>query len=411
MFNIVVKGTVKELVAEANKLSWDAAKECKRQFMHDRLYYERKKDRIAPDYDRLFKHYAPMVASVVAALRQSLPATHTPRMFVARTLAFVQCLPYERAEGGFRRPFAVLTDLRGNCGSKTTLFLALLHHAYPTLDKCVCLIPQHVFAGVKLEKVEGDIMVGDENQFVAVEPVGIRQNVTMTDLQHSNIPPQHPTTHPSPPKSNAIKSSTMPSPPNLFKEALHQQMPRQPRPRRGKPPPYNQPTADNVSLGEQMQHQYYEERVVVLVQRCTEAETKLGVLTSERRDVDTQLQHLQMEIEFKRSTVAEAEALTQQLHAERRNRQALAHRRDFRDRDMACRELTHRCQRMTNDLVVATTRYEKSEAALEHLTGATEARKEDLRQLQADVQRLQAQLADARAAVESKDVALVAAKR
>ncbi|RLO01802.1 hypothetical protein DYB28_005895 [Aphanomyces astaci] len=172
MFNIVVKGTVKELVAEANKLSWDAAKECKRQFMHDRLYYERKKDRIAPDYDRLFKHYAPMVASVVAALRQSLPATHTPRMFVARTLAFVQCLPYERAEGGFRRPFAVLTDLRGNCGSKTTLFLALLHHAYPTLDKCVCLIPQHVFAGVKLEKVEGDIMVGDENQFVAVEPVG-----------------------------------------------------------------------------------------------------------------------------------------------------------------------------------------------------------------------------------------------
>ncbi|RHZ25926.1 hypothetical protein DYB26_005612 [Aphanomyces astaci] len=288
---------------------------------------------------------------------------------------------------------------------------------------------------------------------------GIRQNVTMTDLQHSNIPPQHPTTHPSPPKSNAIKSSTMPSPPNLFKEALHQQMPRQPRPRRGKPPPYNQPAADNVSLGEQMQHQYYEERVVVLVQRCTEAETKLGVLTSERRDVDTQLQHLQalahsqhdqlqtarqeyaslldwcrereahyqrtehdlaatdtlnqtlMEIEFKRSTVAEAEALTQQLHAERRNRQALAHRRDFRDRDMACRELTHRCQRMTNDLVVATTRYEKSEAALEHLTGATEARKEDLRQLQADVQRLQAQLADARAAVESKDVALVAAKR
>ncbi|RLO01801.1 hypothetical protein DYB28_005894 [Aphanomyces astaci] len=242
---------------------------------------------------------------------------------------------------------------------------------------------------------------------------GIRQNVTMTDLQHSNIPlpPQHPTTHPSPPKSNAIKSSTMPSPPNLFKEALHQQMPRQPRPRRGKPPPYNQPAADNVSLGEQMQHQYYEERVVVLVQRCTEAETKLGVLTSERRDVDTQLQHLQMEIEFKRSTVAEAEALTQQLHAERRDRQALAHRRDFRDRDMACRELTHRCQRMTNDLVVATTRYEKSEAALEHLTGATEARKEDLRQLQADVQRLQAQLADARAAVESKDVALVAAKR
>ncbi|RHZ23112.1 hypothetical protein DYB37_001817 [Aphanomyces astaci] len=124
---------------------------------------------------------------------------------------------------------------------------------------------------------------------------GIRQNVTMTDLQHSNIPlpPQHPTTHHSPAKSNAIKSSSMPSPPNLFKEALHQQMPRQPRPRRGKPPPYNQPTADNVSLGEQMQHQYYEERVVVLVQRCTEAETKLGVLTSERRDVDTQLQHLQ----------------------------------------------------------------------------------------------------------------------
>ncbi|ETV79420.1 hypothetical protein, variant [Aphanomyces astaci] len=348
---------------------------------------------------------------------------------------------------------------------------------------------------------------------------GIRQNVTMTDLQHSNIPlpPQHPTTHPSPPKSNAIKSS-MPSPPNLFKEAWHQQMPRQPRPRRGKPPPYNQPTADNVSLGEQMQHlkQYYEERVVVLVQRCTEAETKLGVLTSERRDIDTQLQHLQalahsqhdqlqtarqeyaslldwcrereahyqrtehdlaatdtlnqtlvhqvealnaarqafevewtkqrntwaqrqeeldasmthllqtqavlrndiltkdatiqdllvardhmesqrlhlksvnaglvdqvtklshravvlegqvqMEIEFKRSTVAEAEALTQQLHAERRDRQALAmqtqlenqqHRRDFRDRDMACRELTHRCQRMTNDLVVATTRLER----------------------------------------------------
>ncbi|RHY32622.1 hypothetical protein DYB32_002386 [Aphanomyces invadans] len=172
IFNIVVKGTVKELVAEANKLAWDAAKECKRGFLDERFYFERKKDSIAPDYDRLFKHYAPMVTSVVAALRHALPSTHTPRNFAALALAFVQSLPYERADGGYRRPLAVLTDLRGNCGSKTTLFLALVHHAYPTLDKCVCVIPNHVFAGIKLEKVEGDIMVGEDLQYVAVEPVG-----------------------------------------------------------------------------------------------------------------------------------------------------------------------------------------------------------------------------------------------
>ncbi|KAF0698654.1 Aste57867_10748 [Aphanomyces stellatus] len=172
LFNVVVKGKVKESVGAANKLAWETAREAKKAFLDARFYMERKKDSLAPDYDRLYKHYAPLVASVVAALRQSLPPNPSPRVFAGRALAFTQSLPYEKAEGGFRRPLSVLTELRGNCGSKTTLFLALMHHAFPTLEKCVCCVPHHVFGGIKIDKVEGDTMVGDDNQFVAVEPVG-----------------------------------------------------------------------------------------------------------------------------------------------------------------------------------------------------------------------------------------------
>ncbi|ETW00278.1 hypothetical protein H310_07658 [Aphanomyces invadans] len=129
---------------------------------------------------------------------------------------------------------------------------------------------------------------------------------------------------------------------------------------------------------------------------------------------------IQMEAEYRKATAAQVEALTEQVHAERRDRQAVAmqhqlesqtQRREFRDRDMACRDLSHRCQRLTNDLVVATIRYEKAEAALEHMLGGMEARKDDVRKLKGDVQKLEGKVADARAAVEGKEMALAAAKR
>ncbi len=103
------------------------------------------------------------------------PATGdvTPRRFLARALSFVQCIPYASLDGGLKRPLALLSCLAGNCGSKTTLLLALFSAAYPAGETRVVCVPAHVFGGAAVEIQSGDTVI--DGKFVAVEPVGPSQ--------------------------------------------------------------------------------------------------------------------------------------------------------------------------------------------------------------------------------------------
>lgn len=129
---------------------------------------------IVPDHARLADQYADDVMPLADALATDAPDART---YVARALAFTQAIPYEAgkngADRGYRRPLSVLARNRGDCDSKSTLFLALVRARHPELAAAVVYIPNHAFAGVGLDAQPGErTFVREGVRFVGMEPVG-----------------------------------------------------------------------------------------------------------------------------------------------------------------------------------------------------------------------------------------------
>lgn len=122
--------------------------------------------------------YAKPLATLAATLRAK---SKSPRAFVALALSMVQSLPYEArlwkgGDPGFRPPIALLGRRRGDCDSKTVLFLALVRAAYPELPLAVIYVPNHALAGVGLAPERGDkVLKASGTRFVVAEPVGPAQ--------------------------------------------------------------------------------------------------------------------------------------------------------------------------------------------------------------------------------------------
>lgn len=143
-------------------------------FLYRHRYTRLRNDGIVPDHARLAREYADDVAPLADALAVDAPDART---FVSRALAYVQAIPYEAgkngADKGYRRPLSVLARNKGDCDSKTTLFLALLESEHPEVASTVVYIPDHAFAGVALEPVAGErTFVRDGTTYVGMEPVG-----------------------------------------------------------------------------------------------------------------------------------------------------------------------------------------------------------------------------------------------
>ncbi len=133
---------------------------------------------IVPDHARLAELYADDVAPLAAALAKDAVDGRT---YVARTLAFVQAIPYEAGRNGkdrgYRRPLSVLARNKGDCDSKSALFLALVRAQHPELAATVVYVPNHAFAGVALEPEAGErSFVRDGVRYVGLEPVGPAKN-------------------------------------------------------------------------------------------------------------------------------------------------------------------------------------------------------------------------------------------
>ncbi len=137
-------------------------------------YTRLKNGGIVPDHARLADQYADDVMPLADALAADAPDART---YVARALAFTQAIPYEagknRADRGYRRPLSVLARNRGDCDSKSTLFLALVRARHPELGATVVYVPNHAFAGVALEAQPGERSFEREGvRYVGMEPVG-----------------------------------------------------------------------------------------------------------------------------------------------------------------------------------------------------------------------------------------------
>jgi hypothetical protein len=137
--------------------------------------------KVLPDHPRLVADYADDVAPLAEALAEGLDLGGEAgrRAFADRAVRFVQAIPYERRKGGgdrgYRRPLAVLAKNKGDCDSKTVLYLALVRAALPEVAGAVVYVPRHAFAALALPPARGDATVRvDGERFVLAEPVGPR---------------------------------------------------------------------------------------------------------------------------------------------------------------------------------------------------------------------------------------------
>ena len=91
---------------------------------------------------------------------------------------FVQNIPYEKralVKDRYRRPLSLIGRNKGDCDSKTVLFLSLMKSAYPSMAVGVVYIKGHAFGMLEMEPKKGDkILRKDGRKYVGVEPVGPR---------------------------------------------------------------------------------------------------------------------------------------------------------------------------------------------------------------------------------------------
>lgn len=128
---------------------------------------------IIPDHVRHAQSYADALDPVVDALGGP---TADPRDFAELALGFVQSIPYERRaliRDRFRRPLSVLGRNKGDCDSKSTLYLSLLRSAYPEMALAMVYIPNHAFVALGVSPESGDRRLRQRGTtWVIAEPVG-----------------------------------------------------------------------------------------------------------------------------------------------------------------------------------------------------------------------------------------------
>ena len=88
----------------------------------------------------------------------------------------MQSIPYEmrvKVSDRYRRPLSILGRNKGDCDSKSVLFLALMRQAWPETQSAMVYIKGHAFAALGIEAERGDDTVKvDGDRWVGVEPVG-----------------------------------------------------------------------------------------------------------------------------------------------------------------------------------------------------------------------------------------------
>ncbi len=141
---------------------------------------------ITADHPRLATRYDDALRELAAALagapsepddREGAgppPSTDPVRSYARRALGFVQSIPY-RAGGDkrVRKPMGVIARNKGDCDSKSTFYLALLHARFPELRTAVVYVPGHALVALDLPARPGDhVLRANGRDWVLAEPVG-----------------------------------------------------------------------------------------------------------------------------------------------------------------------------------------------------------------------------------------------
>lgn len=140
-------------------------------------------DFIKQDHKRYALESAEGMLAIVEEIKKQLSNPRNPNEFIDFTLSWLQAIPYDTLENrvssngsGFSSPRQLLLDNRGDCDSKSTLFLALMHAYNPNIQTSMIYLPNHALVGVALKpKDEYQILSDNGLPFVLAEPTGPAQ--------------------------------------------------------------------------------------------------------------------------------------------------------------------------------------------------------------------------------------------
>jgi Transglutaminase-like superfamily len=163
-------GKVQSALREARAVQREAFTE----YLEGHHFFEIKPRTVSWDHAKLAAAYADDVAPLAVALAEE---TDDDREFAERALSFVQAIPYEKRETDvYRKPMAVLARNKGDCDSKSVLYLALLRAHDPDLPLTAIYIKNHMLVGVGLDKEVGDKAIRRKGQrYLYAEPAGPAQ--------------------------------------------------------------------------------------------------------------------------------------------------------------------------------------------------------------------------------------------
>jgi hypothetical protein len=134
-------------------------------YMEQHYYKLIGSDMLRPDHIRIAQEAARELQPTASQLRaRILPATAQSttlmqmteeQQVIAGLLDFVQSIPYDALTmnqgmrgNDFLMPVQVLRENRGDCDSKATLLMALLHALYPDLPQAMIYVPEHAMLAV-----------------------------------------------------------------------------------------------------------------------------------------------------------------------------------------------------------------------------------------------------------------------
>lgn len=134
-------------------------------YLEQHYYKLIRADLLRPDHIRIAQEAAQELQPVASQLRAmilqgtaqspTLMQATEEQQVIAGLLDFVQSIPYDALTmnqgmrgNDFLMPVQVLRENRGDCDSKATLLMALLHALYPDLPQAMIYVPEHAMLAV-----------------------------------------------------------------------------------------------------------------------------------------------------------------------------------------------------------------------------------------------------------------------
>lgn len=124
------------------------------------------------DYEAIVNRYKAAGVVIVNSLKPSLPAD--PRGKVARSLAFIQSIPYYTKfynDANFQTPIGMFTENKGDCDTKSVCLTTILYDL--GFNSILLLTDNHMLMGAAIPKQKSDVSISLNGvTYVLLEPTG-----------------------------------------------------------------------------------------------------------------------------------------------------------------------------------------------------------------------------------------------